>query len=209
MRVRALVLIDAELDIAFDRKTRAYPSFVVDRFLDSPKVRDGTVAAFISNPLFTRHFLNWLSNKPTTATQEWTDLYKRPLRLTGTTAAISAWLPEWVASLKTARGEDPDTYRKLKIPIHLIWGDYDKIAPLEQAKELTRLAGNTTLKVIYGAGHLPHVEETQFFNDMLLKSLSVIKYDLETKEAAEKRARATGTEPAAAAQKDIKGDAKN
>lgn len=189
-RIDALVLIDAELDIAFNRKGRAYPSFLVDRFLASRNVRDGTVATFISNPLFTRHFIQWLSHKPGAATQAWADLYKKPLRLKGTTAAISAWLPEWVASLKPARSEDPETYRKLNIPIHLIWGDYDMMAPVEQAKELTRLASNATLKIVYGAGHLPQVEETEFFNQMLVKSLNAIKSELILKAAADNAAKA-------------------
>ena len=189
-RVDALVLIDAELDIAFDRKGRAYPSFLVDRFLASRNVRDGTVATFISNPLFTRHLIKWLSNKPSAATEAWAELYKKPLRLKGTTAAISAWLPEWVASFKPARSEEPETYRKLDIPIHLIWGDYDTIAPVEQAKELVRLASNATLKIVYGAGHLPQVEETEFFNFMLLNSLKAIKHDLMLKAATDKAAKA-------------------
>ena len=42
-RVSALVLVDAELDIAFERKGKSYPPFLVDRFLATPTVRDGTV----------------------------------------------------------------------------------------------------------------------------------------------------------------------
>ncbi|MEQ1773694.1 MAG: alpha/beta hydrolase, partial [Burkholderiales bacterium] len=202
-RVRALVLIGAELDIAFNRKHRTYPPFVIERFLSTPSLRDGVVSAFISNPLFSRHLLKWLSNKPGAATEAWAELYRQPLKLNGTTAAVSAWLPEWLASAKTARSEDPATYLKLNMPIHLIWGDYDTIAPVEQAQELARLASNTTLRIIYGAGHLPHVEETPFFNDMLLKSLNHIKHDLEARAAADK------TEKTAAAQSAItKTDAK-
>jgi pimeloyl-ACP methyl ester carboxylesterase len=197
-RVRALVLIGTQLDIAFNRRGRSYPPFVVDRFLATPSVRDGAVAAFISNPLFTRHLLNWLGNKPGAATEAWAELYRQPLKIKGTTTAVSAWLPEWVASEKNARSEEPETYRKLNIPIHLIWGDYDAIAPAEQAKELTRLASNATLKIIYGAGHLPQLEETQFFNEMLLKSLSQIKTELELKAAADKAEKAASAQTAAA-----------
>ena len=196
-RVRGLVLIGAELDIAFNRRGRTYPSFIVDRFLASPRLRDGVVAAFISNPLFTRHLLNGLSHKRGAANEAWAALYRQPLKIKGTTAAVSDWLPEWVVSTKDSRSEDPETYRKLKIPIHLIWGDFDAIAPMEQAKELTRLAANTTLKVIYGSGHLPQLEDTEFFNYMLLKSVNAIKHDSELKEAADRRAKATGATGAA------------
>jgi pimeloyl-ACP methyl ester carboxylesterase len=187
-RVQGLVLVGAELNIAFKGTSRTYPSFLVDRFLHTPSVRDGTVAAFVSNPLFTRHFINWLSNKPGAATEAWAELYRQPLRIKGSTAAISAWLPEWIIDVQNARSEEPETYRKLNMPIQLIWGDFDRQAPLDQAKELARLAPNTTLKLIYGAGHLPQVEETQLFNELLVKSLNVIKYDIET--------RATGAAPA-------------
>jgi pimeloyl-ACP methyl ester carboxylesterase len=199
--VRALVLVDAELDIAFDRKGKNYPSFLVDRFLATPSVRDGAVAAFVSNPLFTRHFLKWLSNKPGAATEAWAERYRQPLKLRGTTAAVSAWLPEWIANLKPARSEEPETYRNLKIPIHLIWGDFDAVAPLEQARLLSRTASNTLLKIVYGAGHLPQVEEAQTFNDMLLKSLNVIKYHLENKDVKPEELAET---PASTPSKDIK-----
>ncbi len=209
-RVHALVLIGAELDIAYDRRGRGVPQFLVERFLATPSIRDGAVAAFISNPLFTRHLLNWLSNKSSAESEAWAEFYRQPLRTKGTTAAVSAWLPEWVVSTKDARSEDPTTYRKLNIPIHLIWGDYDRVAPVGQARALARLAPNTTLKIIYGAGHLPQLEEAKFFNEMLLKSLNVIKYDIETKESAEKRERSTT--PATVSTVDIqaesKGDAK-
>ena len=205
-RVSALVLVDAELNIVFDRKGKSYPPFLVDRFLNTPSVRDGTVAAFITNPLFTRHFLKWLAHKPGAATETWADLYRQPLKLKGTTAAVSAWLPEWIANLKPARSEEPETYRKLHIPIHLIWGDFDSVAPLEQARLLARMTSNTTLKIVYGAGHLPQVEEAQLFNDRLLKSLNVIKYDLATRAAGDQ----AGTAPAApdTVTGEVTGDAK-
>ena len=182
-RVPALVLASAELDIAFKGMGRAYPSFMVDRFLAMPSLREGSVAAFMTNPLFTRDLLKKLSNKPGAVTDAWIALYQQPLKLKGTTAAVSAWLPQWIAGSHATRSEDPVTYRRLNIPIHLIWGDLDTTAPLEQARELARAASNSTLKVIYGAGHLPQMEETQRFNEMLLKGLTAIKYDLDNKMA--------------------------
>lgn len=197
-RIQGLVLIGTELNIAFKGKDRAYPSFLVDRFLSTPTVRDGTVAAFVSNPLFTRHLINWLGARSDVATEAWTAIYQQPLRIRGTTAAVSAWLPEWIINVHHARSEDPETYRRLNIPVHLIWGNFDNHAPLDQAKELVRLASNTTLKVIYGAGHLPQIEEGMLFNDMLLKSVNAFKHDIETRAAAAKRADAA-VDPAAPA----------
>jgi len=49
-----------------------------------------------------------------------------------------------------------------------------------------QLVPGAVLKVLYGAGHLPQVEENQRFNDMLLKSLSVFKFDQDNKDAAAK-----------------------
>lgn len=196
-RVTGLVLVDAELNIAFDRKGKSYPPFLVDWFLSTPTLRDGVVATFITNPLFTRRFLDWMSHRRG-AGETWTDVYRQPLKLQGTTTAVSAWLPEWIANLKPARSEEPETYRKLKIPIHLIWGDFDAIAPLEQARLLTLAAPGTTLKIVHGAGHLPHMEDAATFNDMLLKSLNVIKFDIDSKAAAAK-AGAETPDPATAA----------
>jgi pimeloyl-ACP methyl ester carboxylesterase len=181
-RVTGLVLVDAELDIAFDRKGKTYPPFLVDWFLSTPTLRDGAVAAFITNPLFTRRFLNWMSHRRG-ADDTWTEIYRQPLKLQGTTTAVSAWLPAWIANLKPARSEEPETYRKLKIPIHLMWGDFDAIAPPEQARLLTLAAPGTILKIVHGAGHLPQMEDAATFNRQLLQSLNVMKFDLDSKVA--------------------------
>lgn len=195
-RVEALVLVSAALDIAFDG-SRAYPSFLVDRFLAAHRLREGSVAAFLTNPLFTRDLLKKLSHTRGAATDAWVALYQQPLKIKGTTAAVNAWLPQWIANSHVTRSEDPATYRQLNLPIHLIWGDFDAAAPLKQAQELARVASNITLKVIYGAGHLPQIEEPQRFNETLLKSLNVIKYDLEQKSTNSANATNAAGAPAA------------
>ncbi len=45
----------------------------------------------------------------------------------------------------------------------LIWGENDKDVPLPDAFKLKNLIKNSTLRVIWGAGHSPHIEKTNKF----------------------------------------------
>lgn len=49
-------------------------------------------------------------------------------------------------------------YPQLTIPTLIVWGDHDAIVPLSTGERLARDLPNATLRVIAGAGHLPHEE---------------------------------------------------
>ena len=45
---------------------------------------------------------------------------------------------------------------KVKVPVLLIWGKFDKSKPLADGKIMNRMIGNSSLQIIDGAGHVPH-----------------------------------------------------
>lgn len=61
-----------------------------------------------------------------------------------------------------------DRLRDLAMPIHLIWGRHDRIAPPAHAERLTPAVPVT---MIEDAGHMPNVEAADAFNDALLRIL--------------------------------------
>jgi pimeloyl-ACP methyl ester carboxylesterase len=173
-RVRGIVLVDAALSIADtnDNLTMHEPaSGLSGVILSTPFVRDRVVATFLTSPLFTRKLLTLFIDNPDRATDNWVKLYQRPLNVSGTTPAISKWLPELLAPVNLAASEKPDTYRRTQIPLSLIWGDRDTITPISQAHYLVGIAPRAKLTVMTGIGHIPQIENGAAFNALLVEQL--------------------------------------
>lgn len=61
-----------------------------------------------------------------------------------------------------------DRLQDLAMPIHLIWGRHDRIAPPAHAE---RLASTLPVTMIEDAGHMPNVEAAETFNNVLERIL--------------------------------------
>jgi len=56
-----------------------------------------------------------------------------------------------------------DRLPELTMPTLLVWGEWDRIIPVQQAAEAVERLPNGRLEVIPGCGHLPHVECPEAF----------------------------------------------
>ncbi|MFN3265255.1 MAG: alpha/beta fold hydrolase [Deinococcales bacterium] len=79
-------------------------------------------------------------------TRVWARVFSNPQRDAFFTALRSLFTP----STRNIR---------LQTPCQLIWGDTDRIVPLEHAKIIQQQLPNTPLSVVKAAGHLPHQEQ--------------------------------------------------
>jgi len=75
---------------------------------------------------------------------------------------------------------DMDKYRQREysfdMPILLIWGDEDKVVPLETGIQLESYFGdNATLKVVKGAAHMPNMTHKRDFNTHVEIFLGITK----------------------------------
>ncbi len=59
----------------------------------------------------------------------------------------------------------------INVPITLIWGDQDKLTPIEDAYTLIQNLPHAGLKVIEGAGHAPQFTHPQIVADYIEKAL--------------------------------------
>lgn len=48
---------------------------------------------------------------------------------------------------------------KIKCPTHVVWGENDPILPLSQTKVYQRLISDSQVRVVWGAGHDPHLSK--------------------------------------------------
>jgi pimeloyl-ACP methyl ester carboxylesterase len=55
---------------------------------------------------------------------------------------------------------------------HLIWGEQDRIMPVENARALQALIPNAKLDLVSDSGHLPHQEKPEDFLNLFFGSLT-------------------------------------
>ena len=169
-RVRALVLVDAALGIA-ETSEPARPPALARGALAVPPLRTALVAAFLTNPAFTRRLLQGFVADPAVATDARVAVYQRPLAVYGTTAAVATWLPELVMPSVASRSEAPAAYRALAMPVVAIWGARDTVTPLAQGETLVRLVPRGRLEVMPDVGHIPQIEDPDGFDALLVRVL--------------------------------------
>jgi len=171
-RVRALILVDAALGVRAGDAQMPPPSPLMQAFFAIRPLRDSVVAAFLTNPSFTRRLLQAFIDDPSRATDERVAIYQRPLAVKGSTRAVGNWLPALLAPAGTSASEDPASYRSLRMPVFVIWGDRDTITPLDQGRRLVDITPGAQLLVMPRVGHIPQIEDSSQFNGLLLKAVS-------------------------------------
>ena len=62
---------------------------------------------------------------------------------------------------------------ELSIPILAVWGERDRVLPVDQARELARRYPQVPVHVIPGAGHWPHMEDAETFNRLVVEFLAL------------------------------------
>jgi pimeloyl-ACP methyl ester carboxylesterase len=162
--IRGLVLIDAALGLT---SPPSDPSPLI-----GPKwVREILVSLTVTNPLATKALLRSVIARKERALPEYVDILQRPWVLRGSTSDFADWLYDFLGSERTALSADRGSYRNLKLPVTLLWGDQDSVTPLEQARDLQTLLPQATLTLLPGVGHIPQIEDPDMFNNALLKAL--------------------------------------
>jgi pimeloyl-ACP methyl ester carboxylesterase len=69
-----------------------------------------------------------------------------------------------VARLLWERPGDPKFMRylhRIKMPTMIVWGDEDKVIPVQQAETWRRFIPDADIKIFKGAGHLVHLERSE------------------------------------------------
>ena len=64
-----------------------------------------------------------------------------------------------------------DILPKLEIPMLLVWGEKDRMVPIELASEFANMSDRIELVRLPNQGHCPHDENPTLFNQILLEWL--------------------------------------
>ena len=96
-------------------------------------------------------------------------LIARPARRPGAVRALRAM--SIAMALRPHGATAPALLRRLGRPLLLIWGQRDRLVPVQVAQQVRRLRPELPLTVLPGSGHCPHDEHADAFNAALLQWL--------------------------------------
>ncbi len=163
--VDGVVLISPVLNLGATKKSPPPPVLTIDW------LREGvlTIALRIEPLLLNRlkSFVFITDN----ISYETLRLYTQPTNVEGTSQRLSDWIFDYATDpVDTYVSSQPDAYMQTQIPLHLIWGEEDTLTPISDA---TPLLTNKSiiLKPLVGVGHIPMLENVDYFNDVLAESL--------------------------------------
>lgn len=173
-RVKNLVLVDPALGFAADGEPRFQQNdanWLTRSFFELKPLRNAVLAAFGTNPLLTKKlFQSFVWNKATVTDERVTTMQK-PLVVHGATSALGDSLEYLVVSRDASMSSDFSNFKSLRMPVAIIWGSADDITPLWQGEKLRALIPGSELKVMPSVGHVPHIEDAENFNRLLLAFL--------------------------------------
>jgi len=165
-----LVLIDAALNLDAREK-----SVKLSFFLENEMIREHIVSATITNPYLTEILLKTLLYKQDVNLDTYVEILQRPMVIKGSTSAITQWLPFLLLDEIDALSSDKMSYKKLDLPCELLWGNQDSVTPLRQGKSLNKLIKNSNINILDEVGHIPQIENPEYLQQSLLKSLKRIE----------------------------------
>lgn len=171
--VSSLVLVDPAFGFAPDSPNfqQNNPSWLVRMLFEIRPLRNAVLATYGTNPLFTKKLFKSFVSNVEAVTESRVKMLQQPLIVGNTTNAYGDWLQYLVVERDTSLASDFSNFKKLSMPVLIIWGSTDAVTPLWQGEELKKLIPDSKLAVIDGVGHIPYIENTAQFNEILLKYL--------------------------------------
>lgn len=161
-RVDKLVLIDAAAYLP----SRRMPAWGGRLFTLYPPLTRLAIAKTLLNPKGMDNSLRRVYHDPNCVTPELREAFYQPARTPGAADALVQMINDFPKNFIA------DRLGQLQAPALVIWGDDDKLIPLEQGERLARELPHARLVVIPEAGHLPHEEQPAEVNALIREFLS-------------------------------------
>lgn len=170
-RVAHLVLVDAALGLQASAPEACSPSRVTQALLGWRPLRTALVAAFATEPVFSPFLLRQFVAREEVVTPERTAIYQRPFHNQDFSAGLGDWAFQFATGCETPESVKPQSFRRFRVPVSMVWGALDSITPLAQAQALVTLMPQARLTVLPGVGHIPQIEDVASFNAVIAEVL--------------------------------------
>ena len=167
-----LVLVDAAIGL----QAEAAPPCAAASggVLEWRGLRTLLVGAVGTEPAFSGHWLKQFVARREVVTPQRTAIYQQPFVTRGFSGGLGDWAWQFATACEQPASVRPEGFRRLAVPVTLLWGDLDTITPLAQAKALEALLPRRRLEVLQGVGHIPQIEDVAAFNAALVKALRAV-----------------------------------
>ncbi len=132
-------------------------------------LRDPLLSLFVNNTLLAQKILLSFMYKKDADISSQLAMTVLPFNKKGVNHAYGEWFQEFFDETSLVR--DDLTLQTIKIPVRVLWGDKDTIAPISNWAKLQLLSKDATVTTLEGVGHMPHLEGRDLFNTNLLQVL--------------------------------------
>ena len=99
---------------------------------------------------------------------EYVEIVRQQMKIVGYRYALLSTIRQGML------GEIPGTYRRIgerNFPVLLIWGTEDRVIPFEISEKVCEAIQTIEFHPIHGAGHVPHCEQPQLVNPIIMEFL--------------------------------------
>jgi len=176
-RINRLVLVDVALGFSADSLIPQFaqnePGLLIKSIFGLKPLRNVVFRTVGTNPFFTKLQLESFVFNKAAVTPSLVEILQKPLFLQDATISNADWF-EYLAITSPHRGlaTDFQKFKTIDMPVLIIWGNKDDITPLWQGIYLSTLFQNSTMEIIEDVGHIPYIEDTKKFNEILSKFLN-------------------------------------
>jgi pimeloyl-ACP methyl ester carboxylesterase len=170
-----LILVDAAIGLRKTGDMACDADDLSSTLLTWRPLRTLLVANTATQPLFSGLLLEQFVSRKESVTAQRTAIYRQPLALRGTSAAIGDWAYQFATSCEASRSHSSDGFAQLKTALTLIWGEQDRITPPQQARDIAAVTPRAQLVMLPDVGHIPQIEDANLFNRRLIEILDRLR----------------------------------
>jgi pimeloyl-ACP methyl ester carboxylesterase len=174
-RIRHLILVDAAIGLRADGAPACEPPGPLTSLLGWRPVGTTLVAGTGTQPLLTGTLLRGFVARKEVLTADRIAIYRQPLGVRGTSAAIADWALTFAAECAGPHSTTPAGFAALRMPLTLLWGELDTVTPPAQAGAIAAATPGAKLLMLPGAGHIPQIEDPAQFNRTLVHTLDALR----------------------------------
>jgi len=173
--IRHLILVDAAIGLRANNDTSCDVSGWSAALPGWRPLRTAVVATVATQPLMIRHWLEQFVWRKDAITAQREAIYRQPLKVRGTSAAIGDWAYQFATTCESPRSQSAAGFASLRPPLTLLWGEQDSVTPPRQARDIAAATQGSRLIMLPGVGHIPQIEEPALFNTRLADVLARIR----------------------------------
>jgi len=174
--VRGLVLVDPALGLGQGGEAPTCEDNGSGRLLAHRPLRTALVRATATTEAFTGTLLKQFVHRKEVVTERLLPAYRVPFQKQGYSATLGDWAVQFGSGAcedaVSLRPESLQAWSSKGARVDFIWGAEDTVTPLAQGRVLQRWLRGSSLTVLPGLGHIPHIEAPAEFGLELVRLLA-------------------------------------